>query len=253
MHHSIRSKLRNTLEKRGLEVNRTSSVPFGVHWHDDIRAFSNGRNLETAIDAGANTGQTALAIAKYFPRCRVYSFEPVPSTFAVLVSNTASHPLVEPVRAALGAAPGMASMKTGPRDECNTLVVDAESSDAPLLEVPVDTVDDFCASRKIQHLGLLKIDTEGYELQVLKGAHSLLCENRIDYILAECEFAPRDGEPHGDFFEIHRHVAPFGFRVVSFYTGGVDETGWVWGDVLFRRAADAAPGRPATSPFGQKT
>jgi hypothetical protein len=133
----------------------------------------------------------------------------------------------------------------------NTLVVDNEVAlnAPPLLEVRLETADAFCVERGIQRVNLLKIDTEGYEMNVLRGAEKLLAEGRIDFILAECDFFRRGGEPHGDFIEISKHLSTFGFHVVSFYTGGVDDLGWVWGDVLFRESSRSQPGRVACSPI----
>jgi hypothetical protein len=84
---------------------------------------------------------------------------------------------------------------------------------------------------------------------VLKGAQRTLSERRVDFILAECDFFPRPGEPHGDFAEILELVSTHGYRVVSFYTGGVDDLGWVWGDVLFVEASRSRGGRVAGSPI----
>lgn len=140
-------------------------------------------------------------------------------------------------------------MTTDPLSETNTLVLESNSAARhSLVEVPVDTLDSFCAERRIQRVNLLKIDTEGYEMNVLKGSERLLKGNCVDFILAECEFFRRDGEPHGDFMEISRFLLPFGFHVVSFYTGGVDGLGWVWGDVLFRQVSGCTRGNVVCSP-----
>lgn len=236
--------------KLGLELRRASSVPFGVRWENDMQFYIKGRKLATILDVGANTGQTALKVARCFPDSRIYSFEPVPSTFNELVRNTKADKRIEPVCCALGAKRGSALITKDPLSETNTLVVDVGSDPnaKSLLEIKVDTVDQFCAERGIQRVNLLKIDTEGYEINVLKGANQLLAEKRVDFILAECDFFRRAGEPHGDFIEIFNHVSGFGFSVVSFYTGGVDDLGWIWGNVLFRETSRCKPGRVAASP-----
>ena len=83
----------------------------------------------------------------------------------------------------------------------------------------------------------MKIDTEGFEMQVLRGSEKLLEEGKVDHILVECEFTRRfDDEPHGNFFEILNYLHQFQYRVISFYTGGVDNFGWRWGNVLFHRS-----------------
>ena len=56
-------------------------------------------------------------------------------------------------------------------------------------------------------------------------------------MVCECEFTARPGEPHADFRAIQDLLEPLGYKVVSFYTGGVDNLGWIWGDVLFRHAS----------------
>jgi hypothetical protein len=99
--------------------------------------------------------------------------------------------------------------------------------------VPVVTLDEFCRQRAIAAIDLLKIDTEGYEVPVLEGARDLLKSGSIRAVLAECEFQENASEPHGDFFKIAELLMPLGYRVVSFYSGGLDGDGWRWGDVLF--------------------
>jgi len=253
MIQTLKHSLYATLFKYGVVFRPASDTPFGIRWYRDIQYFPNGARIETVFDIGANTGQTAVQLVRHFPKSRIYSFEPVPSTFQALVRNTKNYGNVEPICCALGAARGAGKMTAESLSVGNRLVVDAEStaSAGGLLEVPVDTVDAFCTERKIQRVNLLKIDTEGYEMSVLKGALNLLTEKRIDFILAECDFSRRAGEPHGDFIEISQHLSAFGFKVVSFYTGGVDDLGWVWGDVLFRETSHAQPGRIACSPAGK--
>jgi FkbM family methyltransferase len=253
MIQTIKSSISDSLSKCGVDLRRTSSVPFGVRWHQDIQFFANGRKLETILDVGANTGQTALTIASAFRNSRVYSFEPVPSTFKQLSLNVAKYPSIEPICCALGADQGSAKMTTETLSETNTLVIGLEANlDAgPLVEVPVDTVDSFCAKRGLQQINLLKIDTEGYEMKVLQGSDEMLTLGKIDFILAECDFFRRDRAPHGDFMEIYHHLTARGFHVVSFYTGGVDNLGWMWGDVLFRHVSNLPAGRVATAPAGR--
>ena len=168
------------------------------------------------VDVGANTGQTALRMAESFPAARIYSFEPVRATFDKLRAITAHVAGVECVNAALGATPGEAMMTTD-RNRKNTLVPEVTAGSRA--NVRVDTVDNFCAERGIDHIDLLKIDTEGYEASVLEGASHLLQQGRVDFVMAECDFVRRPQEPHGDFFELHRKLDSKGFRVVSFYTG----------------------------------
>src|SRR5208282_761459 len=215
MIHTIKDYLSATLFKWGVELRRASRTPFGLRWHRDIQFFPNGVELGTVLDVGANTGQTALHLVRHFPKSRIYSFEPVPSTFQQLVRNTAKYANIEPICCALGADRGSGKMTTKSLSPSNRLIgsVESSSSAIPLLDVPVDTVDAFCTEREIRRVNLLKIDTEGYEMSIFRGAENLLAEKRIDFILAECDFFRRASEPHGDFIEISKYISAFGFRV----------------------------------------
>ena len=53
------------------------------------------------------------------------------------------------------------------------------------IDVQTQTLDNFCLSQKIENIDVLKIDTEGNEINVLKGAKKLLLENRIKLIYVE--------------------------------------------------------------------
>lgn len=226
------------LGRLDLDLRRRSGIQFGQQWDRDARCLMGSRAARSLlIDVGANIGQTAFTLAKTFPGATIFSFEPVPATFAELRRNTAHLSGVECVNAALSDSAGEA-MITIDRDGQNTLLPDVTSSSGRIT-VSVDTLDAFCARRGIEHIDLLKTDTEGYETSVLRGAHGMFEQGRIDFVLAECDFHPRPNQPHGDFFEIHRMLDSYGFRVVGFYNGGVDGQGWVWGDVLMMRAGVA--------------
>lgn len=249
----IKTIVASSFRRIGLDVQKRSSVPFGVHWYHDVKYFPNGGQINTILDIGANTGQTALSISEAFPQARVFSFEPVPSTFQRLSENVSKFSNITAVQSAMGSSAGTARITSANLSETNTLISGAsQNNSADYVEVPINTVDAFCAERGIEHIDVLKIDTEGYEINVLEGSKRMLLENRVSYILAECEFVSRPNEPHGDFQGIFREVTSAGFRVVSFYTGGVDNFGWVWGDVLFRKATETGRGHVSTSPMGER-
>ena len=69
--------------------------------------------------------------------------------------------------------------------------------------VAIDTIDNFCQSHRISAIDILKIDTEGHDLSVLKGARNALCERKIGMI--QFEFIPANiatGATMHGFFEV---------------------------------------------------
>jgi len=248
----MKNLLKLFLRSMRLYVKSMESIHFGVEWGEDIKCLLAGQELEIVMDVGANIGQTAYEVMKHFPKSRVYCFEPIPSTFNELVERTKIFPNVFPVNIAFGDEMETLSIMAKPLSEQNTLVVNTEeivTENMELIEIKVETLDQFCEKNKISKINLLKIDTEGYEMKVLKGAENLITSGCVDYILIECEFLKRTTEPHGNFIEIMEHLQSFQYNVVAFYTGGIDNLGWKWGDVLFRKISDKKPNKLLISPF----
>lgn len=228
----MRRQLRRALERAGLDVHSRGDVPFGTRWEDDLGYYLGGRPLGIALDVGAHKGETARRLTERFPGCRVHSFEPVPDTYRTLTDTTRGMNVVC-VQAAVGEHDGLADIAAGAGGSSHS----GFRAGGSTVQVRVTTLDSYAAEHELSRIGLLKVDTEGHEAAVLRGAHGLLQDGRVDHVLCECEFVERPEEPHGDFAEISRILTPLGYRVVSFYTGGVDELGWRWGDVLFRGPA----------------
>jgi FkbM family methyltransferase len=252
----IKQLTKSTLLSLGLDVKWSRYVPFGVEWYQDIKYCQKGQSLEVIIDVGANIGQTALTAQTHFPNSFIYCFEPVPSTFHKLVTSVQRFPNIKTINQALGEEVSKAPITAIPLAQQNTLVLGVNNnfttSTTETVVVDVNTLDNFCIQSSIKKVNLLKIDTEGYEMNVLKGAKQLLSSHSVDYILVECDFFTRSDAPHGNFFDIFNYLQQFNYNVVSFYTGGVDDCGWKWGDVLLRKSTNLPTEDSTTSPFNIK-
>jgi FkbM family methyltransferase len=243
----VKSTLQRSAGALGFRLYRATSVPFGVDWLADVRHFPEGRRVRVAIDVGANVGQTALALGTVFPEADVYSFEPIESTFEALRRALAGHPHLCPFQLAVAEAPGELHMTAVPGEGRNR-IVSAEGATA-VETVKATSVDEFCREHSLHHVDILKIDVEGAEMGVLRGATATLSSCDVPFILLECEFQERPDEPHALFDEVREFLKPSGYRVLAFYSGGVDNLGWRWGNVLFRRSLSAESGPVAVSPF----
>lgn len=149
------------------------------------------------IDVGANRGEMSLALRAAFPAARIVAFEPNPQTFAVLGAATAASS-IECVASALGSQPGqlvLHSYRDDPTSGHATLYprmfelyqnygVKA-AADLARFEIPVTTLDDYCDGHRIARIDFLKLDVEGHELEVLKGARGLLQRAAIDHLQFE--------------------------------------------------------------------
>ncbi len=147
---------------------------------------------DTVVDAGANVGyMTVLAGVAAGPGGKVLSFEPHPELFAVLERNVAEARVhwgtagVETHQAALGERPGTADLHLPPDFETNDGVARIGSGSAAgnrSLTVKVVTLDEVLEDRPA---GVLKLDVEGFEPQVLKGAERAITGRRIKHIVFE--------------------------------------------------------------------
>jgi hypothetical protein len=106
-------------------------------------------------------------------------------------------------------------------------------------ETPVDiiTLDDYCASHGVESVDLLKIDTQGFDFEVLKGADRLLTQGAIRLVLLELIFANLyEGVP--PFDEIYRFLLERGFHLVGTYDPHHAADGRLaWCDALFMHSA----------------
>ena len=128
--------------------------------------------VATILDVGANEGQMALPFARAFPEARVFAFEPVPSTFSVLRARTSGVPLIRCFDVALGAYDGEATIRLAERSGHNSLLNVVAEPGPDTVTFPVIRGDAWASANEVEHVDVLKLDTEGYDLEVLDGFES---------------------------------------------------------------------------------
>lgn len=143
---------------------------------------------DLVIDVGAYVGHISLLLADIVGGDRVIAFEPAPASYARLVENWALNGW-EPgrlYRSAVGAARGRAFMPNPARPlPTNRVVTASGASGAGMVEVPVIPLDDCEQLWRGRRVGLLKIDVEGDETEVFRGATRLLTDTRPRLIMFE--------------------------------------------------------------------
>lgn len=182
--------VRRMLYKRRLDL---VSDPLPVRVTTMLRHFG----LDTVLDVGANIGQYASALRASGFSGRIVSCEPLSDAFDHLQRRSAGDASWTALRTAVGTEPGTLSINVSANSFSSSLLpmTSAHSDAAPGSEfvrteaVPVTTVTDIVREQGVDpRRALLKIDTQGYEPQVLDGAGDLV--GRFGAIALELSFVP---------------------------------------------------------------
>ena len=142
-----------------------------------------------AVDVGANIGAFTCFIGSLGHR--VHAFEPIPETFCRLKANVRSNGLLGRTTLnclAVGAEAGMAVFQVHESSPATNRIVHAAAVGTVAASsqlVAVTSLDEYCHHQKVDEISLLKVDVEGMEPLVLRGATGLLRERRINAILIE--------------------------------------------------------------------
>ncbi len=193
------------------------SLPRGVDVFHDIAKDLPQQRFEIFFDVGANIGQSAQEYTKKFPSARIVSFEPVPATFKQLQKNLTHFARVRCVPLALASRAGQCSMLALGTSPSNRLVSTGEPADSEkTISVEQQTLDHFCDTEKISHIHYLKIDTEGADLDVLRGAEKMLAQQNIDLVQVEAGMNPRNTH-HVPFEELKKHLEQHDYFLFGIY------------------------------------
>src|SRR5260221_2416620 len=139
-----------------------------------IRQRVKSRANAAAVDAGAFIGTHSTYFAKFCGLSPVVAFEANPNTFPLLEHNIAANHLTEsviPINKALGANPGVAVLDCADADNPGgSVVLFAPAGRGGRVEVSTLDIEMRALSRRVSGVALVKIDVEGAEMAVLKGA-----------------------------------------------------------------------------------
>jgi len=181
-------KLLYRLSLKGLGVNRNG----GIYKNGESYLISNLPNPKVIFDVGASVGMYTNCLCDNFHNAEIYAFEPMKTNFKKL-KDYQEGGKIKVFNVAIGSKKGFRSITYPKWDVAN----DGTSSLPSLYDifeprgdleeegVSVITIDDFCEEHKIKNIDFMKIDVEGGELEVLKGAKRMIREGRIKRLTFE--------------------------------------------------------------------
>lgn len=205
-------RLKDVLARWGVHVFRV--LPRGVDPVYDVSRLLSRLPHEVVFDVGAHRGEVALRFLKSWPKATVHGFEPDPQTFADLRRRVGAHPRTRLHQCALGASVGEGRLSTSGASDLHRLLP-PDTAD-PHHVVKVSSLDELCRSEGIRRIDYLKIDTEGHDLDVLRGAEKMLRDRCIGVIEVEAGMLP-EKEVHVPLEELRTHLLEAGYRLFGLY------------------------------------
>ena len=163
------------------------------------------QNLDVLLDVGAHHGESIVTFMKYFNVKRIYSFEPSPINFQILEKKVSlikkKNSFVEIIieNLCLGDETKDIILKQTNESSSSTLnnininskylkrkkklLYEGDDNFYKEIKVKMITLDEYLSNHKINKIDFIKIDTEGYEFNVLRGLESKI--NKIGLIMFE--------------------------------------------------------------------
>jgi len=181
---------------------------------------------DIVFDVGAHYGEWTSNVRKFYRWCVVHAFEPLPKAFEALCINQPEY-LTVPINYAV-------SCDNGITDFWEYLDVPTLSTiykrskfnmdrfgvaEPTLISVNKISLDSYCNTCEIDHIDFLKIDSEGSEFDILKGAHDLLHQQKIKYI--QFEYGGCFCDAGITIKEVYLYLNSFGYKTGLISVQGV--------------------------------
>ena len=217
-----------------------------------VELASEDPGLLYVYDIGAHIGTFSLLAKSVLPRAEVHAFEPLPTHWAEFESQTASSKNVKLHKVALGSTTWSIPMQLVDRSDASSLLElnDIASQEygicqTGVVDVNVVTLEQYAEDYCLPAPHLVKLDVQGYELEILKGFGRFL--NQCNWIICEISF-----EEYYKKQALYHDIASFlqdhGFQSYAFGFGTPVCAPLTQIDVLFRRSVGrvSRPGEAGT-------
>jgi FkbM family methyltransferase len=183
----MKSIIKRLLERKGYLVYQKNFMPFMVNHCLDIKRLSgNPEGIRNIFDVGANKGDVALQYSAEFPWASIQAFEPVKKTFKELQKNILCNPKIIARNFALGSSVGSSKIFHGPCDLMHSMNASAfPESTFEIIEV---SSLDAEIRNGLPSPDFVKVDTEGFEMDVLAGSTGWLESVGPKFLLLETTF-----------------------------------------------------------------
>jgi FkbM family methyltransferase len=215
---------------------------------NEYRRWFQKMGIRTVLDVGGYIGAFAYAMRMMLPQAQIYSFEPLEANYRTLVRNLQPFGHFQAFQTALGDSVGrlefyqndfLASSSALAMTELHRRAF-PHTGHQVRVSVPLARLDDYLDTMSLQPPVLLKVDVQGYEAAVLRGAAHTLTQ--VDFLICEVSFVELyAGQPLFD--DLYAMLKEHGFRfagLLDVLLSPLDDV-ILQGDALFLRNGKAEP------------
>jgi FkbM family methyltransferase len=234
----LRTKLRKAAQRFGWDIHLHDPDRYPDPW-EDMTLLLKDKKIPIAFDVGANVGQTVRRMREVFPTAIIHAFEPSPLIFTKLEAAVPADSSVVVNNCGVGAHDGILEFSENSASEMSSFLPlgpEGWGGMVGKMDVPVVTVDSYCRRNAISEIDILKIDTQGFDFEVLKGADRMLSHAQIGLVFVEITFA-RLYEHLPRFDAVFRFLADRAYRLVAVYDHHRHNRILMWTDVMFASPA----------------
>jgi FkbM family methyltransferase len=189
------------------------------------------------FDVGANVGEWTRAIWEQgsdLAGLQVHAFEPCSGTYDILLNHSREllGARLTAVRKGCSSDSGVGALHiVGIGAGTNSLTCAEQTSEVE--QVELTSIDDYCRASAIDHISLLKIDAEGHDLEVIRGANAMLQQQSIDVL--QFEYNQRWIFSSAFLRDVFNILSPLGYAIGKITPHGVEfYEGWDWELETFR-------------------
>jgi FkbM family methyltransferase len=224
-----------------MTFRRLAKKALGIDsWNSDDHQKRAITDAKTIFDVGANVGQSAQTYRRLYPQAEIWSFEPFPSTYKDLCRSV-SDPKFHPVELAFSDRVATTELNIGAESITNSFLR-RPSDSGETVEVQTDTIDHFCWERGISTIDILKVDVEGAEERVFKGAREMFSRGAVKSVFVEVYFRPVY-ERMPLFWDLDTQLKRFGFGLCGLYSLNSSRDGFLnFGNALYLRHPESGRG-----------
>jgi FkbM family methyltransferase len=157
-------------------------VRSALHGEDYPVVFPDVFRPATIVDVGAHVGSAALYFRHAYPGARVFSFEPSPSSFEYLSRNVRGEAGIEIRQVAVGAEDAEMRLWAGAHSSMQASLIPTEESGQASVAVRVRAIRPLLEESGIERISILKVDTEGMELPILRALEEALADVEVIHL-----------------------------------------------------------------------